>query len=103
MSLLSGIRARLRALVNRSTTERELDSEIRFHLEQETERNLRAGMSPEEARRRARIDFGATPRRSASAVPCLEIIGTSSSSASSQVAGAAGPISSSSSLRMGLT
>ena len=58
MSLLSGIRARLRALVHRSTTERELDSEIRFHLEQETERNLRAGMSPDEARRRARIDFG---------------------------------------------
>src|SRR5205823_14644863 len=45
----------------------------------------------------ASIGFGSTPSRSASAVPSREISGTSSSSASSQVANAAGPISSSTS------
>ena len=51
------------------------------------------------SRRRARraSASGRTPRRSASAVPWREIIGISSSSASSQVANAAGPISSSTS------
>ena len=58
MSALSGLRARLRALFRRSATERELNTEIGFHIEQQTDQNLRAGMTPEEARRRARIDFG---------------------------------------------
>jgi hypothetical protein len=35
-----------------------LAEEIRFHVEQQTEKNLRAGMSPEEARRQALIQFG---------------------------------------------
>ncbi|HYK10394.1 MAG TPA: ABC transporter permease [Gemmatimonadales bacterium] len=58
MSMLSGFRARLRALFRFSATEDGLDSEIRFHLEQATEQNLKAGMTPDEARRQARIDFG---------------------------------------------
>ena len=37
----------------------ELDEELQFHLEQATEFNLAAGMDPEEARRQARIQFGA--------------------------------------------
>ena len=37
----------------------ELDEELQFHLEQATEFNLAAGMNPEEARRQARIQFGA--------------------------------------------
>jgi putative ABC transport system permease protein len=37
----------------------ELDEELQFHLEQATEFNLAAGMDPEEARRQARIEFGA--------------------------------------------
>ncbi len=32
--------------------------ELQFHLEKETEKNIAAGLSPEEARRRARIAFG---------------------------------------------
>jgi predicted permease len=36
----------------------ELDEELQFHLEQATQANVAAGMTPEEARRRARIDFG---------------------------------------------
>ncbi len=41
----------------RSSTE--LDEELQFHLAQATEFNLAAGMDPEEARRQARIQFGA--------------------------------------------
>jgi putative ABC transport system permease protein len=36
-----------------------LDDEIRFHLDQQIEKNRRAGMVPEEARRQALIKFGA--------------------------------------------
>lgn len=60
MSALSGIRARLRALFRRSATEREMDREIGFHIEQETRRNIQAGLTPDEALRRARIAFGGT-------------------------------------------
>ncbi|HEX2203803.1 MAG TPA: ABC transporter permease, partial [Longimicrobium sp.] len=49
---------RLRALVRRDAVERELDEELAFHLEMEVEKNLRAGMDPAEARRRAAIAFG---------------------------------------------
>lgn len=58
MSRLSGLHTRLRALFRFSATEQEMDSEIRFHLERATEQNLKAGMTPEEARRQARIAFG---------------------------------------------
>ncbi len=36
----------------------ELDEELRFHIERQTEANIAAGMSPEEARRQAMIAFG---------------------------------------------
>ena len=36
----------------------ELDEELQFHLEQATQANIAAGMTPEEARRRARVEFG---------------------------------------------
>ncbi len=35
-----------------------MDEEVRFHVEMETEKNLRAGMSSDEARRRALVAFG---------------------------------------------
>ena len=38
--------------------ERGLDEEIRFHIDQQTEKNLRAGMSADEARRQAFVKFG---------------------------------------------
>jgi putative ABC transport system permease protein len=37
----------------------EVEEELQFHLERATEFNLAAGMDPEEARRQARIQFGA--------------------------------------------
>lgn len=36
----------------------QLDSELRFHINELTEANIAAGMSPEEARRRAMLEFG---------------------------------------------
>ncbi|HTL04875.1 MAG TPA: ABC transporter permease [Gemmatimonadales bacterium] len=39
--------------------EKRLEEEVRFHLDMATERNIRLGMTPEEARRRAQIEFGA--------------------------------------------
>lgn len=59
---LLGLMARLRAIVFRRATEREMDDELRFHLEMETEKNLQAGMPPDEARRRARVAFGGVER-----------------------------------------
>src|SRR5215510_5842740 len=48
----------VRRLIHRRRAERELDEEIRAHLEMETERNIADGMSPEEARLAARGSFG---------------------------------------------
>ena len=49
---------RLRALVRRQEIEDRLDDEMRFHVEQQIEKNSRAGMAPDEARRQALIRFG---------------------------------------------
>ena len=49
---------RLRSLTRLDALERGLDDEIRFHIERQTEKNLRTGMTPVEARRRAYIQFG---------------------------------------------
>src|SRR5690242_15204184 len=58
MPTIKGLRARVRALLRRRAGDRELDEELRFHIEMETEKNVRAGMSPAEARHRALRDFG---------------------------------------------
>ena len=62
MGALKGMLARLRAVVRPGAADRELDDEIRFHLALETDKNLRLGMAPEEARRRALRDFGGVDR-----------------------------------------
>jgi putative ABC transport system permease protein len=49
---------RLLGLFLRRKLERELEEEIRSHLEMQIEDNLRQGMSPEDARRAARLRFG---------------------------------------------
>lgn len=48
----------IRRLIHRRRAERELDEEIRAHLEMEIEQNVADGMSPEEARLAARRSFG---------------------------------------------
>jgi predicted permease len=45
-------------LFRRARTERQLDAELRFHLEQQVNKYIAAGMAAEEARRRARLEFG---------------------------------------------
>ena len=52
---------RLRFLFTRRPPD-ELDDELRFHIDKAIQANLAAGMSPEEARRRARIAFGGIER-----------------------------------------
>jgi putative ABC transport system permease protein len=49
---------RLGSVLRRRAVEDGLSEEIRFHLDQQTEKNIRAGMHPEEARRQALIKFG---------------------------------------------
>src|SRR5882672_703713 len=56
--LWSDIRYRARALFRRAEVERELDQELEFHLTRETERHVKAGLSPQEARWKARAEFG---------------------------------------------
>jgi putative ABC transport system permease protein len=53
---------RLRSLLRRSNLERGLADEIRFHVDQQTEKNRRAGMPPDEARRQALVRFGGVER-----------------------------------------
>ena len=56
--MLSDLWYRLRSLFRRSTIDRELDDELRFHLEHETDRLRRAGVPADEAARRARLNLG---------------------------------------------
>lgn len=51
-----------RALLRPSTIESELREEFRHHLEMEVLKNLQAGMSEAEARRKAMVDFGGVER-----------------------------------------
>src|SRR4051812_39757003 len=45
-------------LLGRSALEKDLDREMQFHLDAAVADHMRAGLSPDDARRRARIDFG---------------------------------------------
>lgn len=60
--LWSDLCYRARALVRRRDLERELDAELRFHVDRETEKYARLGVSREHASRRARIAFGGIER-----------------------------------------
>jgi len=44
-----------------------LDEEVKFHIEMQTERNIRMGMTPDEARRQALLQFGGRDRWKAEA------------------------------------
>jgi predicted permease len=56
--LWSDLRYRLRALFRRAAVERELDEELRFHLEREAAKYRTQGVAADEAMRRARLAFG---------------------------------------------
>ena len=49
-------------MVRRDALERGLDEELQFHIDQQTEKNVRDGMTPGEARRRAVLRFGGVVR-----------------------------------------
>src|SRR2546425_7367620 len=52
----------LRRLWQKSLTERRLDSELQFHLEQQIAEYIASGLPPGEARRRAALEFGGLER-----------------------------------------
>ena len=56
------IRSWLRVVVHRLRAEREMDAELRFHIQAFAEDLMRGGLSREEAQRRARIEFGGIER-----------------------------------------
>ena len=56
--LLHDLLFRLRTLMRHTATENELNDELRFHLERQTDKYVKSGMSHAEALRRARLEFG---------------------------------------------
>jgi hypothetical protein len=54
MSLISGLRHRLRELVRPSAVNRELEEELRDHYEHERRRQIERGVAPDAAERAAR-------------------------------------------------
>jgi len=48
----------LRAMLKHGRMERDMDAELRFHIEAYAEDLVRGGVPPEEAQRRARLEFG---------------------------------------------
>src|SRR3989475_12526814 len=52
----------LRRLWHKTLTERRLDSELQFHVEQQAAEYIAAGLAPNEARRRANLEFGGVER-----------------------------------------
>jgi putative ABC transport system permease protein len=83
VNLISRLHSRLsswlRATLERSRTENEMDSELRFHIAAYAEDLIRAGIPCREALRRARIEFGGVERakeecREARGVHFLEIL-----------------------------
>ncbi len=55
---LRRLKLRARALFARRRAERDLDEELAFHIERETQRQIANGIDPAEARTRARARFG---------------------------------------------
>ena len=62
MPLLRKASRRLQTLSDRDRFERDLEDEMKFHLEMETAKHIEQGMSPEEARALARRELGPVDR-----------------------------------------
>jgi len=56
--MLSDLICRIRALCQHSRVEGDLDDELRFHLERQAEKHEHAGLAPDAAMRRARMELG---------------------------------------------
>ena len=63
MAWLNRLRRRVRALWRNEEIDREMDEEMRFHIEMEAAELVRTGgLSPQEARRQAMLAFGGVER-----------------------------------------
>ena len=62
MGVLREAVARLYGSLRGRSVDRDLDDEVEFHIDMQTEKNLRLGMTPAEARRAAVIAFGGRER-----------------------------------------
>ena len=56
--MLNDLLLRLRSLFRRKDVEAEVDEELRFHFEQQVAKFIQSGLPPQEAKRRARLEFG---------------------------------------------
>lgn len=59
---LAGLGARGRDVLFRASADREMDEELRFHIDMETDKYVREGLDRAEARRRAMVAFGGIER-----------------------------------------
>jgi putative ABC transport system permease protein len=62
MRWLRRLKSRLDALLHGEVRERGMDEELRFHVEMETQANVKRGLPPEAARRAALVSFGGVER-----------------------------------------
>src|SRR6267143_6728149 len=62
MRLLNRLRFWLHAMLRRARVEKEMDAELRFHIDALAEDLVRSGVPRQEAYRRARIEFGGMER-----------------------------------------
>ncbi|HEX8674235.1 MAG TPA: ABC transporter permease, partial [Longimicrobium sp.] len=62
MRLIREVWHRLRNSMRRDELDGGVDEEMRFHIEQQTQKNVRAGMEPAQARRAALVEFGGVER-----------------------------------------
>src|SRR5947208_11489405 len=56
--MFSDLWYRLRAILGFGSRERDLDDELRFHLDRQVEKHVASGLSREQAMRRARVELG---------------------------------------------
>jgi len=56
--MLNDLLVRMRSLFRRKIVEAEMDEELRFHFENQVAKLIRSGLTPTEAKRRARLEFG---------------------------------------------
>src|SRR5260370_27318967 len=56
--MLDDLILRFRSLFRRRAVETELDEELRFHFEKQISKFIQSGLTPEEAKRRARLECG---------------------------------------------
>ena len=62
MSLASRLRSWSQTLFRRDQRDREMETELRFHVESHADDLARNGLSPDEALRQARLAFGGVAR-----------------------------------------